>query len=144
MLGIFYMIFFMATGFFYTQFSSEESFKKGAIIFIASVIFSLFFVGYSQLTGLFKEGFNFCPSPGPKLCRGGAYTWQGNSPRAEYCRALASTPLGEAEIKSYECGKGFYGMPGGGFKDTPMSDACWNNELCNNPDESYIRSNGIF
>ena len=46
-----------------------------------------------------------------RLCRGGSYTWQGNSYRAVACRKLASTPEGLNEIKRYECGAGFTGMP---------------------------------
>ena len=122
----------------------ESSFKRVSVVLVAGVVFSLFFVGYSQVTGLFKnEGFEFCPSPGAKLCRGGPYMWQGDSEIAKFCRNLASTPEGKAEIDSYECGTGYTGMPGGGFKDTPMSNGCWQNEMCR--ESSYlIRPNGIF
>lgn len=46
-----------------------------------------------------------------RFCRGGSYTWQGSSPRAVACRKLASTPEGLNEIRRYDCGAGFTGMP---------------------------------
>lgn len=143
-LGIIFIVFFYATGFFYMQVRSGSSFKKNVIIFIAAIIFSLFFIGYSEITGLFKEGFEVSQSPGAKLCRGGPYMWQGDSEIAKYCRSLAATPEGKAEIDSYECGKGYNGMPGNGFKDTPMSNSCWKNEMCTEGSDYLVRSNGIF
>ena len=144
MLGFAFAIFFLATRYFYSHTNANASVKRGGIVMISSIIFSLFFVGYMQLTGLLKEGFNFCPSPGPKLCRGGPYMWQGDSERAKYCRKLAATPEGDAQIKRYECGKGMIGMPGCGFKYTPMSDDCWRNQRCDSPAGCDIESNGIF
>ena len=104
----------------------------------------MFFVGYTTLTNLLKEGFNFCPSPGAKLCRGGPYMWQGDSERAKYCRALADTKEGSEQISRYECGSGYTGMPGGGFKYTTMSDSCWKNKRCDTPPSFAIENNGIF
>ena len=145
MLGVVFAIFFLATRYFYSSTDSTTSFKRGGIVIMASIIFSLFFVGYVELTGLIKKDVsNFCPSPGPKLCRGGPYMWQGDSERAKYCRKLAATPEGEAQIKRYECGKGMIGMPGCGFKYTPMSDDCWRNQRCDSPAGCDIESNGIF
>ena len=34
----------------------------------------------------------------PKFCRGGPYTWQGNSTRAKKCRALAATKAGAQRL----------------------------------------------
>lgn len=80
----------------------------------------------------------------PRFCRGGSYTWQGNSPRAKACRELASTPEGMAQIQRYESGKGFVGMPGRGFNFTPISDASWTNQRCNSPSGYNLEDNGIF
>jgi hypothetical protein len=73
-----------------------------------------------------------------RLCQGGPYTWQGNSKRAVACRKLASTPEDMAEIQRYNCGRGYSGLPGCGFKFTPMS------ERCNEPPSTDVRDNGIF
>lgn len=80
----------------------------------------------------------------PRLCRGGSYTWQGNSPRAKACRDLSSTPEGMAQIQRYESSKGFVGMPGRGFNFTPMSDGRWQNQMCNSPPGYNLEDNGIF
>jgi hypothetical protein len=141
-LGFTFSIFFLATNYFYSY--TNVSLNKGGIVVIASIIFSLFFFGYIQLTGLFKEGFNFCHRPGPRSCRGGAYLNQGDSEQAKYCRNLASTPNGLAEINSYECGKGMIGMPGKGFRYTPLSDDSWENKRCDTPCSDDIRQNGIL
>jgi len=140
LLGVFYVIFFLSTTRLYQQ--STSSITKGLYVGMSAFMFTLIFIGYSKITGLFNnEGFNYCPSPGPKLCRGGAYTWQGDSKRAKYCRKLASTPEGLDQINRYNCGDGFNGMPGNGFKFTPISNDCWRNERCDTPDEC---NNGIF
>ena len=80
----------------------------------------------------------------PRFCRGGAYTWQGDSHRAKSCRELASTPEGLAQIRRYECGAGFTGMPGCGFRFTPMSDGNWKNQRCDSPSGCNVEDNGIF
>ena len=144
MLGVVFSIFFLATGYFYSNTNSTSSLKRSGIVVISSIIFSLFFVGYIQITGLLKEGFNFYTDPGPKICRGGPYTWQGNSERAKYCRKLASTPEGEQKIKRYDCGSGLSGMPGHGFNYTPISDDYWTNKRCDIEAKCDIESNGIF
>ena len=60
MLGVVFCIFFLATRHFYSNIKDNASFKRSAIVIIASIIFSLFFVGYTQVTGLLKiEGFKF-------------------------------------------------------------------------------------
>jgi hypothetical protein len=132
-LGISFAIFFIATRHFY----SGTPLKQGSVVTIASIIFSLFFAGYIQLTGLLKEGYNH----GPRLCRGGPYMWQGDSPRAKYCRELASTPEGDAQINRYECGKGMVGMPGKGFKFRTISDGRCGKQ---SDDKHDIENNGIF
>jgi hypothetical protein len=73
-----------------------------------------------------------------RLCQGGPYTWQGSSKRAVACRQLASTPEGMDEIQRYNCGTGYSGLPGKGFKFTPIGEQC--NEQIN----TDIRDNGIF
>ena len=127
MLGFFFIVFFFATTFFYSN--SKNTISKGFSVLIASIVFSLFFAGYTQLTGLFKSEGYFL-EPGPKMCRGGAYMWQGDSEKSKFCRKLASTPEGAAEIASYQCGKGYTGIPGNKFEDTPMSNDQWRNEMC--------------
>lgn len=91
-----------------------------------------------------QPNMSHCPNPGAKLCRGGPYLWQGNSERAKFCRNLEKTAQGKAEIKRYECGSNFTGMPGCGFTFTPISDGCWKNKRCNTPSSYNIAPNGIF
>ena len=123
------MFFFYFTGFFYLKTDPNSSSNKMIIVFISSVLFSLFFLGYTQLTKLFKkESFHF--SSGAKTCRGGPFMWQGSSEKAKYCQNLASTPEGKKEIDSYECGTGYKGLPGRSFEFTPMSNSIRKNEMC--------------
>lgn len=165
LLGVFYIIFFLATNYFYIGSNT----KKTTMLIISAIVFSLFFVGYSQITGVCKnEGFqsensknsknrrncgscglggsqmSSCPSPGAKLCRGGPYMWNGDSERSKFCRNLASTEQGNQEIQSFECGAGYTGMPGGGFRFTPISGDDWCNKRCDTPSGCDINSNGIF
>lgn len=129
MLGLVFMFFFYFTGFFYLKTDHNSPSKKMIIVFISSVLFSLFFFGYTHLTNLFKkESFHF--SPGAKICRGYPFMWQGSSEKAKYCQNLASTPEGKKEIDSYECGNGYNGLPGNSFEFTPMSNSMWKNEMC--------------
>lgn len=80
-----------------------------------------------------------------KLCRGGPYMWQGDAKLAKACRELNSSDEGKDEISRYECGPGFSGMPGCGFKFTPDSDKCWNNARCKDLSAPCDESaNGIF
>lgn len=136
MLGFFFIVFFLATVYFYSKTDYESTLSRGTIVVLAAIVFSLFFVGYTQLTGVLKtEGFDYT-IPSSKLCRGGSYMFQGDSDRSKFCRNLASTPEGLAEINSNECDTGMVGIPGNGFVDTPMSNSFWKNEMCN--------SSGIF
>lgn len=144
LLGVCFIIFFISTKHFYTG----SAVRQNIILLTSAIIFSLFFVGYSQLSGIFKESsgysLDYCPSPEAKLCKGGSYMWQGDSNRAKFCRHLASTQEGLDLINSYDCGAGFTGMPGKGFQFTPISNNCWKNERCDTPASCNIRQNGIF
>ena len=107
-----------------------------AIVFMATLYgFTTVFrsEGYEQLT----------ISPG-KVCSGGAYMNQGDSYRAKMCRNLAATPEGRSEISRYQCGAGYVGMPGKGFRFTPISDNNWKNARCIGKSTENITSNGIF
>jgi hypothetical protein len=141
LLGVVYIVFFLASNHFYV--GTKSSITKGVILVSAAIIFSLAFVGYSQVTKLFPEG--YCPSGlGAKTCRGGSYMYQGNSDRAKFCQELESTPEGQAEINRYDCGKGYNGMPGNHFEFTPDSNNLWNNERCNTAGGCNPENNGIF
>lgn len=129
LLALVYIIFFLATNYFYVD--KTSFFKKVPLLVISSVIFSLFFFGYTQLTNLFNnENFKHYSSSSAKLCKGGPYMWQGNSNRAKFCRNLYSTPQGKYEIDRIDCGSGFTGMRGHDFEFTPVSDGCWCNKRC--------------
>ena len=145
LLGLFFIIFFLATNNFYVDLESNT--KRGIMLFTSAAVFSLFFVGYSQLTGVFKnEGFSSeSPLSRAKLCRGGAYMNQGDSERAKFCRKLASTPSGLAAISRVSCGAGFVGGgEGSNFKFTPISNGNWQNERCDGEISCNVDDNGIF
>jgi hypothetical protein len=64
MLALVFSIFFLATRHFYSNVNDDSPLKKASIVIIGSTIFSLFFVGYTRLTGLLKtEGFKFSHTP---------------------------------------------------------------------------------
>jgi hypothetical protein len=65
-------------------------------------------------------------------CRGGSYMWQGDSSEAKMCQALASTPEGRCAISSYNCPKGYNGIPKLPFEYTPLTNDEWRNERCDN------------
>lgn len=141
LIAVLYIVFFISSNHFYNGTTSDI--KRGLILLSSAVIFSLVFVGYAQVTKLFPEG--YCDGGiGAKACRGGSYLYNGDSPRAKFCQALASTPEGQAEIDSYECGSGFSGLPGKGFQFTPESNSMYNNERCNRSEMGSMRDNGIF
>jgi hypothetical protein len=70
-----------------------------------------------------QEGF-WDVSPAAK-CKGGKYMWQGSSPDAVRCREIADSPQGRAMIASYNCPKGFIGLPKTPFQYTALSDDNW-------------------
>jgi hypothetical protein len=60
MLSVVFCIFFLSTRHFYSNIKDNASLKRSVIVIISSIIFSLFFVGYTQVTGLIEiEGFKF-------------------------------------------------------------------------------------
>lgn len=144
LLGVFFVIFFLATNNFY----EGSATKQNIILITAGITFSLVFVGYAQLSGIFEDSsgysLDYCPSPEAKLCRGGPYMWQGDSNRAKFCRNLASSKNGQELINSYECGAGYSGTPGDGFNFTPLSNGCWHNEQCDSPASCDMRPNGVL
>lgn len=143
--------------------SFDESNSSKAVVIFVAIIYTLAMFGYIEIFKPFKsENYQYEKCKGPsdpytcgkgndpwgisvgKLCRGGAYTWQGNSPRAKMCRQLASTQKGRDEIDRYECGAGYNGMPGCGFRFTPISNDCWNNTRCDQAPSCNVEDNGIF
>ena len=145
LLGLFFIVFFLTTNHNYVGSNT----KKVAVFFTSALVFTLFFVGYSQITGvcLSKDGYEYNAStlsPDAKLCRGGEYMWRGNSPRSKYCQQLATTPEGRKEIDRYSCGAGYTGMPGKGFTFTPLSNDQWENERCDSGFSCDEKDNGIF
>jgi hypothetical protein len=102
--------------------------NNGKLIFvISSVIFTLALYGYVEMAGLFKESFL---ELSPRVCKGGPFFWTDDGPISQYCKALSSTPEGIAKIEAQSCGKGYVGKPINHFEDTPMSNDCWQNEMC--------------
>jgi hypothetical protein len=123
--------------------SIESSKVSIPTIILVSIIISLCLYGYLNLVKPFtysSQGYNYSKlssedksqlniSPG-KLCRGGAYTWQGDSTRAKMCRDMASTQEGRDSINNFECDVGYTGVPKSDFQFTPISNSNWKNERC--------------
>lgn len=148
----------------YSLGASNLSATKSKLWFMFSIlVFVSAIYGYSKMFSIFSENYQYqnckgcagdctCGGSGNqafrispyKICSGGPYSWQGDSKRATFCRELASTPEGMDLINRYSCGKGFHGRPGCGFKFTPISNACWNNERCNKEPSCNVEDNGIF
>lgn len=101
-------------------------------IMIIGLVFTSVMIGVFFLVSLNVESF-WEPSIYSQ-CKGGPYMWQGNSPTAKACRALAETPQGRCGISSYNCAKGFVGQPGFPFIYTPLSGDSWENERCDRED----------
>lgn len=114
-------------------------------IFISALSALLFWgIHYEIGTTELYDG-QFSVTPG-KLCRGGPYTWQGNSKRAQMCRNMYNTTEGKEQIDRYKCGSAYTGMPGRGFKYTPLSGPGWENQRCNGQPSDFCDTsrNGIF
>lgn len=143
LIAVFYVFMFLST----SLLIIDRKFMTKKAVFIVSMstlIFVLSMYGFLSAFSVSTEKFSITPG---KLCRGGPYTWQGNSPRAQMCRQMYSTPEGKAEIDRYQCGTGYNGMPGKGFVFTPLSNNRWCNERCKKgkpEDENDVSRNGIF
>ena len=136
------MLYYITT-FFISKKSIDSTKVSTPLIILSSIILSLSLYGYLQLVHPFnsssqgyqykklsskdKSQLSITPA---KLCRGGAYTWQGNSDRAKMCRDMASTQEGKDSINRFECGSGYTGVPRDEFKFTPDSNSSWKNERC--------------
>jgi hypothetical protein len=120
---------------FLSMYSRDHNFSNLTIIAI-SLIIVLSIYGYIKIINPFKSCESYCENTNlleispAKRCRGGPYTWQGNSERAKMCRKLASTRDGMNLIKSYQCSCGFIGLPKRPFKFTPESNDNWENTRC--------------
>jgi hypothetical protein len=110
---------------------NNSSMNKNVIKLIVSFSYALLLVGLYYLASLGKncpESFwDISPFAG---CKGGPYFWQGDSEQARMCRAFAETEEGRCGISSYNCPTGYIGQPGLPFLYTPLSDANWKNERC--------------
>lgn len=162
-IGFFILAFALYLAFVYFTRSSVCSFSasnssKAVVVFVA-IIYTLALFGYMKIFKPFNtepyqyekckgcSGSCTCLGKGitpAKLCSGGPYMWQGNSPIAKMCREMASTQKGRDEISRYECGTGYIGMPGDNFRSTPVSNDCWKNARCDGSTSCNVEDNGIF
>jgi predicted membrane protein len=139
LISFFYMMFFIAS----SNWACNLNTMKGQIVlFLASVMFTLVIFGLSYATGILNEGFYYQTSPG-KLCQGGPYMHSGNSATDKMCQKLYSTEKGNKEINNYNCGKGFLGMPIRHWQHTNLSNDQWNNNSCDNLNETE-GNDGVF
>lgn len=158
-IGFFLLAFALYLAFVYFTRSSVCSFNtsnssKAVVVFVA-IIYTLALFGYKEIFKPFNtEPYQYDRPCGKasapwgitpaKLCAGGQYMWQGNSPRAKMCREMTSTQKGRDEISRYECGAGYIGMPGGNFRFTPVSNVYWKNARCDGSPSYNVEDNGIF
>jgi hypothetical protein len=104
--------------------------NQDVILSVSALCFTLVLVGVYYIANLHSLSENFWDvSPGAQ-CRGGPYTWQGNSERSKMCRSMAETPEGRAVISSYSCPSGYNGVPKIPFVFAPLSGDDWKNEQC--------------
>ena len=146
---VLYLAFILTTKDSICKFNSSNG-SKVVVMFMA-LIYTLAMFGYLKIFKPFdKESYMFRKHNSSwgitpeKLCKGGPYMWQGNSPRAKMCKNLYSTQEGRDKINRYECGAGYTGMPGKNFRFTPVSDGNWNNARCNTQHSCDVKNNGIF
>lgn len=82
--------------------------KENIHHYIGSGILILFIVVLFYILGLHKcesvSGYQMLDISPRKLCKGGDYMFQGNSPLAQMCKKMESTPEGRALIGSVTCG----------------------------------------
>lgn len=148
LLGIFFLLYptmYLQIG---SKFDICLGFNKGHILYalviaVASAV--MFYAIYRGVgtTELYEGEFSVTPA---KLCRGGPYTWQGNSKRAKMCRQMYANPEGKKQIDRYNCGSAFTGMPGKRFEYTPLSGPGWKNKRCEGKQSDLcdVSRNGIF
>ena len=104
---------------------------KGDVgILSIGVIYALLIIGFYHLANLKSSNEGFWDVSPAARCKGGPYFYQGDSPNAKMCRALAETPEGRAAISGYNCPIGMVGQPGLPFYYSPLSDDSWKNERC--------------
>jgi len=124
-----FLFFFLAVkaGHYWASQSNTDSVMINLIIgLIYTLVIVLVF--YLAKLSCSKEGF-WDVSPYAQ-CKGGPYFWKGDSEEAKMCRQFAETPEGKCGIASYNCPIGYNGMPMTPFLYTPLSDAKWQNERC--------------
>lgn len=99
------------------------------LLMVSAAMYILVMIAIYYLANMScEEGFwDITPA---KLCMGGAYMHQGNSPEAKMCQEMASTPEGRCQIASTNCGTGFIGQPRLPFEYTPLSDDKYENRRC--------------
>jgi hypothetical protein len=109
----------------------NNSLSYNNIWVITSVLFTCVIVVVFFIAKLNKnEAEGFWDVSEYAKCRGGSYMHQGDSEQAKKCRELAETPEGRCGIASYNCSKGYNGIPLAPFVYTPLSNDKWQNERC--------------
>jgi hypothetical protein len=113
------------------------------VYIIMGMIFSLVVASIYYLSSLGSCSEGFWDISKYALCKGGPYMWQGDSQTAEMCKALAETPEGRCGISSYNCPTGYNGVPMLPFEYTPVSDASWQNERCEDREKCPCEDVGL-
>jgi hypothetical protein len=104
---------------------TENAPREDTIYIVVGLCFTVCMVSIYYLAKLDKTHEKFWDVSPAARCKGGKYMWQGSSPDAVRCRALADSPQGRAMISAYNCPKGFIGIPKTPFQYTALSDDNW-------------------
>lgn len=107
--------------------ASENAASEDTICIVVGMCFTVCIISIYYLAKLDKTHEKFWDVSPAARCKGGKYMWQGSSPEAVRCRALADTPQGREMISAYNCPKGFIGVPKAPFAYTALSDDNWQN-----------------
>lgn len=105
--------------------------KPQAVYLLGALVYTFIITAIYHISGLHHSSEGFWQlSPGARFKGADWYTCQGDSPEAQECRKLLSSPEGRCQIASYSCPTGYSGVPKIPFVYTPLSNDEWKNERC--------------
>lgn len=121
---------------------SKNAPEQDTVYILVGLCFTVCMISIYYLAKLDKTHEKFWDVSPAARCKGGKYMWQGSSPEAVRCRALADSPQGRAMISAYNCPKGFIGVPKAPFTYTALSDDNWQDARTMNSDDIQLTDTG--
>jgi hypothetical protein len=104
------------------------------IILSVGFVFTLIIVGVFYIGKLdkyeYEDNYKMLEIDKGKQCSGGAYMYQGDSPRAKMCQEMANTPEGRCQIGASNCPNAYNGRPKVPIEFSSNSDSNWNGIPC--------------